>query len=126
MLSRSQTVSCVLIADQSCSDVGTGAVYSFDPVGSYEREACRAAGAAQSLIQPFLDNQVSPQSPPISSFTQLEISLPPHCHSELLHSAVVLEELILAPRSTSAIRPLHPVQPPLSLVDFPSLLSSVS
>lgn len=41
----------------SCS--GTGAVYSFDPVGSYEREACRAAGAAQSLVQPFLDNQVS-------------------------------------------------------------------
>lgn len=39
--------------------VGTGAVYSFDPVGSYEREACRAAGAAQSLVQPFLDNQVS-------------------------------------------------------------------
>ena len=38
---------------------GSGAVYSFDPVGSYEREACRAAGAAQSLVQPFLDNQVS-------------------------------------------------------------------
>ena len=38
---------------------GTGAVYSYDPVGSYERESCRAAGAAQSLIQPFLDNQVS-------------------------------------------------------------------
>ena len=37
---------------------GTGAVYSFDPVGSYERETCRAAGAAQSLVQPFLDNQV--------------------------------------------------------------------
>lgn len=37
---------------------GKGAVYSFDPVGSYEREFCRAAGAAQSLIQPFLDNQV--------------------------------------------------------------------
>jgi 20S proteasome subunit beta 6 len=34
-------------------------VYSFDPVGSYEREACRGAGAAQSLLQPFLDNQVS-------------------------------------------------------------------
>lgn len=41
------------------SSSGTGAVYSFDPVGSYEREICRAAGAAQSLIQPFLDNQVS-------------------------------------------------------------------
>ncbi|KAI0070388.1 proteasome subunit [Panus rudis PR-1116 ss-1] len=37
---------------------GSGAVYSFDPVGSYEREACRAAGAAQSLVQPFLDNQI--------------------------------------------------------------------
>ncbi|GAA99235.1 uncharacterized protein L969DRAFT_86458 [Mixia osmundae IAM 14324] len=37
---------------------GTGAVYSFDPVGSYERESCRSAGAAQSLVQPFLDNQV--------------------------------------------------------------------
>lgn len=34
-------------------------MYSFDPVGSYEREACRAAGAAQSLVQPFLDNQAS-------------------------------------------------------------------
>ena len=38
--------------------LGSGAVYSFDPVGSYERESCRAAGAAQSLVQPFLDNQV--------------------------------------------------------------------
>ncbi len=38
---------------------GTGAVYSFDPVGSYERESCRAAGAASSLVQPFLDNMVS-------------------------------------------------------------------
>lgn len=37
---------------------GSGAVYSFDPVGSYEREACRAAGPAQSLVQPFLDNQI--------------------------------------------------------------------
>lgn len=37
---------------------GSGAVYSFDPVGSYERETCRAAGAASALIQPFLDNQV--------------------------------------------------------------------
>lgn len=37
---------------------GKGAVYSFDPVGSYEREQCRAGGAAASLIMPFLDNQV--------------------------------------------------------------------
>lgn len=38
---------------------GRGAVYSFDPVGSYEREQCRAGGAAASLIMPFLDNQVN-------------------------------------------------------------------
>ena len=42
---------------------GSGAVYSFDPVGSYEREACRAAGAAQALVQPFLDNHVCDTSP---------------------------------------------------------------
>lgn len=37
---------------------GKGAIYSFDPVGSYERQQCRAGGAAASLIMPFLDNQV--------------------------------------------------------------------
>lgn len=37
---------------------GKGAVYTYDPVGSYERESCRCAGSASSLIQPFLDNQV--------------------------------------------------------------------
>jgi 20S proteasome subunit beta 6 len=49
----------------------SGVVHSFDPVGSYEREACRAAGAAQSLVQPFLDNQVrhTPGTGP-----------PPHAH----------------------------------------------
>lgn len=37
---------------------GKGALYSYDPVGSYERESCRAAGAASSLIMPFLDGTV--------------------------------------------------------------------
>ena len=37
---------------------GKGALYSYDPVGSYEQHACRAAGAAASLVMPFLDNQV--------------------------------------------------------------------
>ena len=41
---------------------GKGAIYSYDPVGSYERESCRAAGAASSLIMPFLDNQVKKQN----------------------------------------------------------------
>ena len=38
---------------------GRGAIFSYDPVGSYEREQCRAGGAASSLIMPFLDNQVN-------------------------------------------------------------------
>lgn len=37
---------------------GRGAVFSYDPVGSYERQVCNASGAAQGLLQPFLDNQV--------------------------------------------------------------------
>ena len=37
---------------------GKGCVYSYDPVGSYERERYRAAGAANELIQPLLDNQI--------------------------------------------------------------------
>ena len=38
---------------------GHGAVYSYDPVGSFERESFRAGGSAAALIQPFLDNQVA-------------------------------------------------------------------
>lgn len=33
-------------------------MYSFDPVGSYERETYRAGGSAASMLQPLLDNQV--------------------------------------------------------------------
>ena len=35
-------------------------MFSFDPVGSYEREAYRAGGSAASMLQPLLDNQVRP------------------------------------------------------------------
>jgi len=37
---------------------GKGAVYSYDPVGSYERETYRAAGSSSAILQSFLDNQV--------------------------------------------------------------------
>jgi len=37
---------------------GKGAVYSYDPVGSYEREEYRAAGTAGAILQPLLDNQI--------------------------------------------------------------------
>ncbi|KGG49923.1 beta type subunit of proteasome [Mitosporidium daphniae] len=41
---------------------GRGAVYSYDPVGSFEREPFRAGGSAAALIQPFLDNQLGKDS----------------------------------------------------------------
>ncbi|XP_065917110.1 proteasome subunit beta type-1-like [Dysidea avara] len=37
---------------------GKGCVYSFDPVGSYERETYRAGGSSASMLQPLLDNQI--------------------------------------------------------------------
>lgn len=39
---------------------GKARLFSYDPVGSYSKEGERraAAGAASSLIVPFLDNQV--------------------------------------------------------------------
>lgn len=37
---------------------GRGCVYSYDPVGCYEREAYRAEGSAAELLQPLLDNQI--------------------------------------------------------------------
>ncbi|KAF9235654.1 nucleophile aminohydrolase [Melanogaster broomeanus] len=71
---------------------GTGAVYSFDPVGSYEREACRAAGAAQSLVQPFLDNQASHKPFPIYFKNQLaapNMSHPAHLPLPIVLSIVI-------------------------------------
>ena len=38
---------------------GKGCVYSFDPVGSYDREMYRAGGSAAAMLQPLLDNQVA-------------------------------------------------------------------
>lgn len=37
---------------------GKGAVYSYDPVGSFEKECYRAGGSSASLIQPFLDSEI--------------------------------------------------------------------
>ncbi|PWA17147.1 hypothetical protein CCH79_00010535 [Gambusia affinis] len=36
---------------------GKGAVYSFDPVGSYQRDTYKAGGSASAMLQPLLDNQ---------------------------------------------------------------------
>lgn len=37
---------------------GQGCVYSYDPVGSYEREVYRAGGSSAALLQPLLDSQL--------------------------------------------------------------------
>ncbi|NWI61351.1 PSB1 protein, partial [Calyptomena viridis] len=34
---------------------GKGAVYSFDPVGSYQRDSFKAGGSASAMLQPLLD-----------------------------------------------------------------------
>jgi 20S proteasome subunit beta 6 len=73
---------------------GKGALYSYDPVGSYEREQCRAAGAASSLIMPFLDNQVNfknqydPSSGPgLEKLQRTPVSLPRKDVEELVRDA---------------------------------------
>lgn len=38
---------------------GKGALYSYDPAGSYKRDQYAAAGVAASLLMPFLDIQVA-------------------------------------------------------------------
>lgn len=52
--------------------LGQGAVYSFDPVGSYEREQYRAGGSAASLIQPFLDSRIGQKN---QTFDKADIDL---------------------------------------------------
>ncbi|KAM3175652.1 hypothetical protein ACTXT7_008092 [Hymenolepis weldensis] len=38
---------------------GNGALYSYDPVGSYERQAYRACGTGGAILQPFMDSQIA-------------------------------------------------------------------
>jgi len=57
---------------------GSGSVYSFDPLGSYKRETCRAAGSAQALVQPFLDNQIHFMNQTPAPGTEFPKMLPLH------------------------------------------------
>ena len=84
------------------SPSGSGAVYSFDPVGSYEREACRAAGAAQALVQPFLDNQVSlpPARPPLRFLPDLR-----PCNTDILQEPTASTRPITSQASSTIRRP---------------------
>lgn len=37
---------------------GVGCVFSYDPIGNFERSTYRAGGSSGALLQPLLDNQV--------------------------------------------------------------------
>ncbi|XP_013908545.1 PREDICTED: proteasome subunit beta type-1 [Thamnophis sirtalis] len=52
---------------------GKGAVYSFDPVGSYQRDSFKAGGSASAMLQPLLDNQVGLKN--MQGMKQLPLSL---------------------------------------------------
>lgn len=63
MLMALNFIPCLL--SLSLASLGKGCVYSFDPVGSYDRETYRAGGSASSMLQPLLDNQVCHKLPEI-------------------------------------------------------------
>lgn len=51
---------------------GAGAVYNYDPVGSFDRYDYAAEGSSAALIQPFLDSQIgqkNQENPPKIDFT---------------------------------------------------------
>ena len=52
---------------------GRGAVFSFDPVGSFERECYRAGGSASALIQPFLDSQIGRKNQKVPSSSEITL-----------------------------------------------------
>ena len=63
---------------------GVGVVYSYDPVGNYERVRVSVTGSGESLIQPLLDNQLERQH------QQLGEKPPPLCTDLPLQEAINL------------------------------------
>jgi len=55
---------------------GVGCIYSYDPVGNYERVRVNVTGSGESLIQPLLDNQFERQH-------QQGAAKPPPLHVDL-------------------------------------------
>ena len=61
---------------------GVGCVYSYDPVGNYERVRVSVTGSGESLIQPLLDNQLERQHQQLAA-------KPPPLHVDLSVDATV-------------------------------------
>ena len=81
---------------------GRGAVYGYDPVGSYERIVCCASGAAQGLLQPFLDNQVMFKN--LNSTAETKIPEPGHLQHHAAQGALQLHTK-MSQLSVEAIAP---------------------
>merc|ERR1712118_523398 len=61
---------------------GVGVVYSYDPVGNYERVRVSVTGSGESLIQPLLDNQLERQHQQLGA-------KPPPLHVDLTEAQTV-------------------------------------
>ena len=106
---------------------GKGCVFSYDPVGSYERTPYIAAGTGQQLLQPLLDNQLGHKNIVRRSFP-LSITGPfPHSLSlsNLLMFFSSLFWFSLIPFFAQFFAPLlSALTSAVPFVDLPSILIS--
>ncbi|KAK9811195.1 hypothetical protein WJX73_009397 [Symbiochloris irregularis] len=68
---------------------GKGAVYTYDPVGSYERTGYSCEGTGKDLIQPVLDNQLKASSPLVLPAENWMTALPMDDAVDLVKDAFV-------------------------------------
>lgn len=99
---RNVTVMLIMVLWSSlCCALGKGCIYSFDPVGSYERETYRAGGSAASMLQPLLDNQVWPHHSLYHHWIQLTYLHTVDCFSVAEDCITIFSS---SPRSASRIK----------------------
>jgi len=70
-------------------DKGQGAVYTYDPVGNFERVGYSCQGSGKDLIQPVLDNQLKAASPLLVPPQNWMTSLPENEAVDLIKDAFV-------------------------------------
>lgn len=67
--------------------MGVGCVYSYDAVGSFERVRYSASGTGQTLVMPFLDNQVAKKNQPKADLRELTVEECQDVVKDAIHSA---------------------------------------
>ncbi|KAK9817624.1 hypothetical protein WJX74_006639 [Apatococcus lobatus] len=68
---------------------GKGSVYTYDPVGSFERVGYSCQGSGKDLIQPVLDNQLKAASPLVLPSENWMTALPLEQAQDLVRDAFV-------------------------------------